>query len=147
MKNKIIPIVIIVLAALACGFAVWKSHAPATPSDAAILACYHQEPGSDANRPIPNNSVQQVKETTRMFINMPKSLYPKEFPDSWTTVSGNATGGWVSNGGLPGESYYATSECWSTYVDFEGSGEVDLLVKSLVPGAPDYFVRFIVTPV
>jgi hypothetical protein len=113
----------------------------------AILACYNQNPGSDANKPIPNNSVQNVKETSRMFINMPKDLYPQDISRSWTSVSGNATGGYVSNGGLSGEAYGATQECWSTYVDFEGSGEVDLRVKSLVEGVPDYVVRFIVSPV
>lgn len=113
----------------------------------AILACYHQNPGSDANEPIPNNSIQNVKETSRMFINMPKDLYPKDISHSWTTVTGNATGGYVSNGGLPGEAGGALPGCWSTYVDFEGNGEVDLRVKSIVDGVPDYFVRFIVPAV
>ena len=114
---------------------------------AAILACYRQNPGSDANKPIPDNSVQHVKETSRVFINMPKDLYPKDISHSWTTISGNATGGYVSNGGLPGEAEGALPGCWSTYAGFEGNGEVDLRVKSVVGGAPDYFVRFIVSPV
>lgn len=132
-----------------------RTHAPATPHDAArpdryaaaILACYHQNPGSDANKTIPNNSVQQVKETSRMFINMPKDSYPKDILHSWTTVAGNATAGYISNGGLPGEGLDATPGCWSTYMEFDGSGEVDLRVKGVVEGAPDYFVRFIVSPV
>ncbi len=114
---------------------------------AAILACYHQEQGSEKNKPIPNNSVQKMKETSRMFINMPKDLYPKDISHSWTTVTGNATGGYVSNGGLPGEAEGALPGCWSTYVDFEGNGEVDLRVKSVVEGVPDYLVHFIVSSV
>lgn len=112
----------------------------------AILACYHQESGSDANKPIPNNSVQYVKEASRMFINMPKDVYPEDLQYSWATVAGDATAGYVSNGGLPGEAEGAMPGCWSTYVDFEGSGEVDLRVKNVVEGASDYFVRFIVSP-
>ena len=76
---------------------------------------------------------------------MPKDLYLRDLKDSWTTVVGNATAGAV--GGGFGESVAATSGCWSSYVDFEGSGEVDLRVKSTVEGTPDYFVRFIISPV
>jgi hypothetical protein len=61
-------------------------------------------------------------------------------------VSGNATTLWVSNGGLPGEGLDATPECWSTYFEFDGSGEVDLRVKSTKTDVPDYFVRFIIVP-
>jgi len=117
------------------------------PAQNPILACYPQSPTGAEDTPIPNNSVQYVKETSRMFINMPKDLYPKDILHSWTTVSGNATAGYISNGGLPGEAEDAAPGCWSTYVEFEGSGEVDLRVKSIVEGAPDYFVRFTVSPV
>ncbi len=112
---------------------------------AAILSCYPKSPIGAEDTQIANNSIQYVKETSRTFINMPKNLYPKNLQYFWTTVAGNATAGYVSNGGLPGEADGATSGCWSTYVDFEGSGEVDLRVKSIVEGAPDYFVRFIVS--
>ncbi len=114
---------------------------------AAILSCYSQSPIGTKDMPIPNNSIQHVKETSRIFINMPKDLYPKDLQYSWTTVAGNATAGYVSNGGLPGEAEGATPECWSTYVDFGGNGEVDLRVKSTVDGVPNYVVRFIVSPV
>ena len=110
-----------------------------------ILACYPKSSTGVEDTPILNNSVQQVKETSRMFINMPKDLYPKDISHSWTTVSGNATGGYVSNGGLPGEAFGVTPGCWSTYVDFEGTGEIDLRVRSVVKGVPDYFVRFFVS--
>lgn len=93
----------------------------------------------------PNNSTHAVVETTRLFINTPKDMYPdKNISYDFETVSGNATAGYVSNGGLPGESFEATPECWSTYVDFEGTGEVDLKVKSAVKDMPDYLVHFIV---
>jgi hypothetical protein len=156
--NKIWLGILIVIAILTCIFLVWKLQSISLSKSqvnntagfdqyaTAILACYHQEPGSDINEPIPNNSVQNVKETSRMFINMPNDLYPKDISRSWTTVTGNATGGYVSNGGLPGEAVGALPGCWSTYVDFEGNGEVDLRVKSTVADVPDYFVRFIVGP-
>lgn len=157
MSKKIILIGIAILVVIAAAYAAWYSYArhekliqAAAGSDkyaAAIIACYPKVAGSSASQPIPNNSVQYLKETSRHFINMPKNLYPKDISHSWTTVAGNATGGYVSNGGLPGEGLDATPGCWSTYVDFEGSGEVDLRVKSVVDGAPDYFVRFIVSPV
>lgn len=112
---------------------------------AAILACYPKSASGAEDTPIPNNSIQYLKETSRMFVNMPKDLYPQDLKDAWTTVAGNATAGTV--GGGFGESVAATPSCWSSYMDFEGSGEVDLRVKSVVEGAPDYFVRFIVSSV
>ena len=112
---------------------------------AAILACYPKSASGAKDTPIPNNSIQYLKETARMFVNMPKDLYPQDIKDAWTTVAGNATAGTV--GGGFGESVAATPSCWSSYMDFEGSGEVDLRVKSVVEGAPDYFVRFIVSSV
>jgi len=131
-----------VISSIQFGTASWRPYT----GWAAILACYPKSSTGAEDTPIPNNSVQQVKETSRMFINMPKDLYPKDISHSWTTVSGNATAGWFSNSGLPGEGLDATPGCWSTGVDFEGSGEVDLRVKSITPGAPNYFVRFIVSP-
>lgn len=112
---------------------------------AGILACYPHNPTGAADKPIPNNSIQYVKETSRMFINVPKDLYPQDLKDAWTTVSGNAVAGAV--GGGFGEVEGIAPGCWSSYVDFEGTGEVDLRVKSIVEGAPDYFVRFIVSSV
>ena len=107
-----------------------------------IAACYPKNEG----QPILNNSIQHVVETSRRFVNVPKDFYPKNISSQFSTVSGNATAGWISNGGLPGEGLDATPECWSTYYGFEGNGEVDLRVKSTVKNVPDYFVRFIVGP-
>ncbi len=91
-----------------------------------------------------NNSVQYVGGTTRMFINVPKDLYPKELFRYRTTINGNATMAWISNGGLPGLAFDGSPECWSTYVEFDGKGEVDLRIPSILIGVPDYSIRFIV---
>ncbi len=94
---------------------------------------------------IPNQSVQQVTETTRLFINLPKAIYPdKSHNLRFTTVEGDATAGYISNAGLPGEAFQATPDCWSYYYEFDGNGEVDLQVSSALEDYPDYFVRFLV---
>lgn len=97
---------------------------------------------------IPNGSTQNITETTRLFINIPKDVYPdKEHNLQFKTVSGNATAGWISNAGPYGEAFETTSDCWSYYYEFDGNGEVDLTVKGATKSIPDYFVRFIVSPV
>lgn len=96
---------------------------------------------------IPNGSTQDITETTRLFINLPKDIYPdKEHNLQFKTVSGNATASWVSNGGPYGEGFGAEGNpgCWSYYYEFDGDGEVDLTVKNATREAPDYHVRFIV---
>jgi len=98
-----------------------------------------------ACKAIPHGSTQTIAETTRLFVNIPKDIYPeKENNLKFSTVSGNAMAGYVSNGGLPGEAFEASSECWSYYVEFNGNGEVDLTVKSVINGMPDYLVHFII---
>ena len=102
--------------------------------------------GCDA---FPNNSVQDVIETQRLFINLPRNSYLVNDSGSdenfhFVTASGTATALYISNGGPWGESMHATPECWSTYFEFDGSGEVDLRVKSALKNMPDYMVRFIV---
>lgn len=133
----------------------FQKNSPSDSRDAAgsdqyassILTCYPKSQNGVEYQPIPNNSVQYVKETSRLFINMPKNLYQKYILRSWTTIAGNATSGYISNDGLPGKAMATTSGCWSTYMEFDGNGEVDLRVKSIIKGVPDYFVRFIVSPV
>ncbi len=112
-----------------------------------IVACYRKKKGCSECQ-LFNNSVQRVLETWRLYVNVPKDFYPKEIGSYFTTVSGNATAGYISNGGPPGEAdeLNAIPECWSTYYEFNGNGEVDLRVKSIKRGVPDYFVRFIVNP-
>lgn len=111
-----------------------------------IAACYPKNENCSACQLILNNSVQQIVETSRRFVNVPKDFYPKEIGSYFTTVSGNATAGFIGSGGLPGEGVNTTPDCWSTYFEFDGNGEVDLRVKSTKKGVPDYFVRFIVGP-
>lgn len=96
---------------------------------------------------IPNGSTQNVIDTTRLFINLPKDVYPdKEHNLQFKTISGNATAGWISNGGPYGEGFGAedNSGCWSYYYEFDGNGEIDLTVKSGIKNMSDYVVRFIV---
>jgi hypothetical protein len=96
---------------------------------------------------IPNGSTQSVIDTTRLFINLPRDVYPdKENNLQFKTVSGNATSGYIASGGFPGLAFEATPECWSYYNEFDGNGEVDLTVKNGVKNAPDYVVRFIIRP-
>lgn len=109
-----------------------------------INACYPAEAGCSACAPKLNNTVHYVHSTTRMFINVPKDLYPKALFQYQTIVSGQASFGYISNGGLPGYAFDGSPECWSTYVEFSGQGEVDLRIPSILEGVPDYFVRFIV---
>ena len=110
-----------------------------------IAACYYEVGSScGACEPKLNNSVQHVFGTTRMFINVPKDLYPKELFRYATTINGQAGMGWVSNGGPPGLAMSGRPECWSTYVEFDGQGEVDLRIPSILIGVPDYYVRFVV---
>ncbi len=96
----------------------------------------------------PNGSVQDVIETDRIAIKLPKGLYPNQsgyLP--FTTASGTAKASWVSNAGPVGAAYGATSDCWAWYYEFDGRGEVDLKATSSVAGVPEYDVRFMVAPV
>ncbi len=108
--------------------------APAPDASAALAACQSFE----------NGSTQSVADTTRVFVNLPSALYPKDITSDFSTVSGNATAGYVSNAGLPGMAEGAPDGCWSTYIEFDGNGEVDLSVKALDSGTNDYQVKFIV---
>ena len=96
----------------------------------------------------PNNSVQKVVETTRLTIKLPKYFFLKklDIPLIFKNVSGNAKAYWISNAGPMGNSYGVTKQCSAYYYEFDGTGEVDLTLKSLVKGIADYFVRFIVHP-
>jgi hypothetical protein len=96
----------------------------------------------------PNNSIQKVVETTRLTIKLPKYFYLKNLdsPLIFKNATGNAKAYWISNAGPMGNSYGVTKLCSAYYYEFEGTGEVDLKLKSLVKGIADYFVRFIVPP-
>jgi len=97
---------------------------------------------------IPNGSTQNITGTTRLFINLPKDIYPdKEHNLQFKTARGNAIASWVSNAGPYGEGFGAEDipDCWSYYYEFDGKGEVDLTVKNATKNAPSYYVRFIVS--
>ena len=90
----------------------------------------------------PNGSTFNVVGTTRRFITIPRAIYPD---GAFIEVSGTASGGYISNGGLPGYAKDGNADCWSTYYEFDGEGGVDFVAKSVLPGAPDYILHFIVT--
>ena len=95
---------------------------------------------------IPADSIQKVKSTTRLFINLPKDVYPdKEHNLQFKTISGNASAGWISNAGLYGEAFQATPKCWSYYYGFDGEGELELRVQSVIQNMPDYIIHFVVS--
>ena len=146
MDKKYLTIIIGVVLIVAAVATYWWQRGDALltqpPSDNQNNISLAQE--LSACNAIPYKSIQEVADTSRLFINLPKSIYPKDIISSFITVRGNATAGWVSNGGLPGEGLAATPECWSTYYEFDGNGEVDLRVKSTRKDMPDYFVRFFV---
>jgi len=95
---------------------------------------------------IPNNSTKNEVETGRLFINLPKDVYPdKDNNLQFKTTRGNATAGWISNAGPYGEVENVGPGCWSYYYDFEGNGELLLTVKSAIKEMPDYKIRFVVS--
>jgi hypothetical protein len=91
-----------------------------------------------------NSSTQTVTETSRMFINIPKDLYPNV---NLQIVSHGATAGTVSNGGPYGSAIGAQGKpnCWSYYFEFDGIGTVDLTSLSGTKSIPDYKLHFVVT--
>ena len=93
---------------------------------------------------LPNGSTQNVVETARMFINIPKDLYPDV---NLQTTSHGATAGYISNGGPYGSAIDGQGKpnCWSYYFEFDGKGTVDLTSRSGMSGVPDYLIHFIVS--
>lgn len=96
-------------------------------------------------RAYPNGSTQQIAETSRVIVYLPKALYPNQAGLlSFRTISGTAKADWISNAGLPGQSYGASSNCFAYDYEFDGAGEVDLTATSSIASAPNYSVRFLV---
>jgi hypothetical protein len=92
---------------------------------------------------LPNGSTQEVKEKARMYVNLPKDLYPNvniAVNSDGATATDASTGGQYGHaeGGTPGN-------CWSYYLEFDGEGRVDLISKSGTTGVPDYVLHFQVT--
>lgn len=84
----------------------------------------------------------RVADTSRLFINLPKDLYPDK---QLLIVSKGATAGSISNAGPYGEAFGAQGRpnCWSYYFEFDlpagsASGQVELHSPSAVMGVPDY---------
>jgi|GEM_PF-1797879 hypothetical protein len=109
------------------------------------LVTYDQK--MQACNAIPNATTQTLKDTSRLFVNLPKDIYPdKDHNLVAKTILGKATAGWVSNGGFPGEAYQATIDCWSYYYQFDGVGTVELMAKSAIAGMPNYKATFKIIP-
>ena len=143
-KSVLIIVLIIVLVGAAGYFAFIQYHRAELASEQ-TLATYNGELA--ACGAYPNNSTQSFIETDRETIKLPKDIYsPPDNKLTFTTASGTATAGWISNAGLAGESYGATATCWSYYYEFDGVGTVDLTATSTVKGMPDYLVHFVVAP-
>lgn len=123
-------LIFFIAAVLVIGGVLWlRSLGPSV--DQKIAACKGLQSGS----------VQTVKETTRLFINLPKDLYPdKGHALAFMTASGTARANWISNAGPYGQAYQATDDCWSYYYELDGVGELDLTASGTAP----YRVRFIV---
>lgn len=95
---------------------------------------------------VENGSIKEVKQSSRMFIKLPRDIYTEtNILPHFKTLNGNATVGYVSNGGQPGDALDANAHCSSTYVEFNGIGVVELNVPSSMKGMPDYSARFLVT--
>lgn len=120
----------LIAAVLVIGGVLWlRSFGPSV--DQKIAAC----------KGIPNGSTQTVKDTSRLFINLPKDVYPdKGHALSFSTATGTAQANWISNAGPYGQAFQATDQCWSYYYELDGTGELDLTASGTAP----YHVRFIV---
>ena len=94
----------------------------------------------------PNNSIQKIVQTTRLKINLPRYIYLHQqgSPLVFKTVVGNAKSHGILNAGPIGDAVGSTKECSVYDYEFDGTGEVDLSLKSSNNGTPNYFVRFIV---
>jgi hypothetical protein len=91
----------------------------------------------------PNDSTQQVANTSRLTIFLPRSLFPNQGGSlSFSTMSGTAMAGWVSNAGPMGEAQGATPDCFAYYYEFDGEGVVTLTATSSLPDVPTYTVHF-----
>ncbi len=93
---------------------------------------------------LPNGTTTTVRNATRMYIAIPKDIYPNV---NVALASNGATATWVADSGEYGAAATSTvkENCWSYYFEFDGQGTVDLISKSGVTGVSDYILHFIVT--
>lgn len=96
---------------------------------------------------VPNGSERTVRDTSRMFVHLPLAYFPDADANTrgWRTISGNATAGYVSNGGRCSDNDIAQG-CWSCYFQFEGGGVVEYVATSSDRGVPPYRFRVTVEP-
>ncbi len=96
---------------------------------------------------LPIGSTTHVVNTTRMFINLPKDIYPKI---KLQITPRGAMAIYVSNAGRYGYAFDARGRpnCWSTYFEFEltadnqrQTGTVDIGSKSGIKGLPNYLIH------
>ncbi len=130
--------IVVSLAAIAIAPSVAKGSAQSRADlKARLAAC-----GS-----LPIGSTTRVISTTRMFINLPKDIYPKI---KLQMTPHGATVGYVSNAGRYGYALGARGRpnCWSTYFEFEltsdnqrQTGTVDIGSKSGIKGLPNYLIH------
>lgn len=97
---------------------------------------------------IPNGASLTVVATTRMFLYLPKDIYPHLILN---TNSFGATAGPISNAGLDGyaQSQKAKPGCWSHYFEFDLTpanksqvGKVDISSKSAFKNVSNYLIHF-----
>ncbi len=92
---------------------------------------------------IPNGSIQDVVEHTKVFINLPRDIYKGTL--QFHNLAGNASADHITSAGLPGEASQANSNCKSYYIEFDGKGSIEVFANSSVSGVPDYKTTFNVT--
>lgn len=97
---------------------------------------------------IPNGASIEVVATTRMFLYLPKDIYPQL---KLSTKSFGATAGPISNAGRDGyaQSQKAKLGCWSHYFEFDLAtsnksqvGKVDIGSKSAYKNVSNYLIHF-----
>ncbi len=128
----------VVLAVLLIGAAwlVWSGEAPPASEDMTL------KERLSACQSVPSGSTQTVTAGSRVFINLPETIYPYE--NRRFTMDG-ASAGIVTNGeNLTVSDEFARAGCATHLYEFSGTGTVLLDVPSAVSSSPDYHIRFVV---
>lgn len=139
MNRRDVILSLVVLAVFALLMVHYAGRETAIQSSPAGIDQSFAECGS-----IQNGTVQNVTDTTRTFINLPKNLYPNV---QLEIDQQGASAGYVSNAGQYGYAFGANNDpnCWSYYFEFDGEGTVDIRSKSGVSSVPDYHIQFVVS--
>jgi hypothetical protein len=144
-KNHILAamVTIIIIVAIAAAIYIPRQSSPVTTNAQERLAAC----GS-----LPNGSTENATETSRMFINLPKDIYPDI---NLEMTPHGAMANYISNGGQYGYALdsQAKPDCWSYYFEFDlassskGAGNIDIGSKSGVKDVPNYLIHINVTSV